>query len=422
METGCAHLRPDDEAGLLAMVIDAVKTGRPMAIHAGGSKAGFGRPVVAPAMLDLSGLAGIIDYQPEELMLTLRPGTPLAEVEALLAARGQMLAFEPPGLAALCGADDGAGATIGGTVAAGMAGPRRIRAGGARDHLLGFSAISGRAERFKAGAKVVKNVTGYDLPKLIAGSFGTLALMTELTLKVLPAPEDIVTLVVPAPADTAVTAMTRLQIGPLEPTGLAWLPAALAGDLTEAAEGVLLIRFEGPDGALADRIARAGDAGIGAAGTRVLAAGATRPLWRRIAEVAGILNPQAGEAVWRLSVPPASGARVLAAALACDDARGFIDWGGGLVWVALPEGTGGDGGAGHLRQAVAAQGGGHATLLRGSDILRRRVAVFEPEPPVLARLSERVRAGFDPHGLFNPGRMRASDIGADISAANGGQP
>ena len=198
MSTGCEPMRPDDEAGLLAVVTDAVKAGRPMAIHAGGSKAGFGRPVVAPVRLDLSGLAGIVDYQPEELMLTLRPATPLAEVEALLAARGQMLAFEPPGFAALCGADSlsgtgslrgtgGAAATIGGTVAAGMAGPRRIRAGGARDHLLGFSAISGRAERFKAGAKVVKNVTGYDLPKLIAGSFGTLALMTELTLKVLPA-------------------------------------------------------------------------------------------------------------------------------------------------------------------------------------------------------------------------------------------
>lgn len=431
MSTGCESVRPDDEAGLLAVVTDALAAGRPMTIHAGGSKAGFGRPVVAPVRLDLSGLAGIVDYQPEELMLTLRPATPLAEVEALLAARGQMLAFEPPGFAALCGADSlsgtgSASATIGGTVAAGMAGPRRIRAGGARDHLLGFSAISGRAERFKAGAKVVKNVTGYDLPKLIAGSFGTLALMTELTLKVLPAPEDMVTLVVPASAETAVAAMTRLQIGPLEPTGLAWLPAVLAGDLAEGAQGVLLVRFEGPDGALADRIARAGDAGIGTAGTRVLAAGATRPLWRRIAEVAEILNPQAGEAVWRLSVPPASGARVLAAALAGGDARGFMDWGGGLVWVALPDGTGGDGGAGHLRRVVAAQGGGHATLLRGSDALRRRVAVFEPEPPVLARLSERVRAGFDPHGLFNPGRMQAPDIGAgigaDSDAGNWGQP
>ncbi|WP_372004770.1 glycolate oxidase subunit GlcE [Tistrella mobilis] len=402
--------RPADAAELVEIVAASAAAGRSLAVVAGGSKAGLGRPVDAAARLDLGALTGIVDYQPEELMLTARPATPLAEVAALLAGRGQMLAFEPPGLAALCGAPD-AVPTLGGTVAAGLAGPRRIRAGSARDHLLGLEAVSGRGERFKAGAKVVKNVTGYDLPKLIAGSFGTLALMTEMTLKVLPAPEDAVTLVLPMAAAPAVAAMARLQAGPLEPTALAWLPATLAraADLPEARDGALLVRFEGPDGALADRVGRAEDSGLGGCAA-VLDLANSQKLWSGIAEVVPILAPETEELVWRLSVPPAAGAALLYDAVAGVGARGFIDWGGGLVWLAVPAGTGDDGGAAALRALVARHGGGHATLMRAPPALRRRVPVFEPEAPGLAALSERVRQGFDPLRLLNPGRMRAVEM------------
>ncbi|MAD36124.1 FAD-binding protein [Tistrella sp.] len=401
--------RPADAAELVEIVAASAAAGRSLAVAAGGSKAGLGRPVDAAARLELGALTGIVDYQPEELMLTARPATPLAEVAALLAGRGQMLAFEPPGLAALCGAPD-AVPTLGGTVAAGLAGPRRIRAGSARDHLLGLEAVSGRGERFKAGAKVVKNVTGYDLPKLIAGSFGTLALMTEMTLKVLPAPEDAVTLVLPMAAAPAVAAMARLQAGPLEPTALSWLPAALAraADLPETRDGLLLVRFEGPDGALADRFGRAEDSGLGAC-EAVLDLAHSQKLWSWIAEVVPILAPEAEEVVWRLSVPPAAGAALLYDAVAGVGARGFIDWGGGLVWLAVPAEAGDDGGATALRALVARHGGGHATLMRGPEPLRRRVPGFEPEAPGLAALSERVRQGFDPLRLLNPGRMRGEE-------------
>lgn len=402
--------RPADAAELVEIVAASAAAGRSLAVVAGGSKAGLGRPVEAAARLELGALTGIVDYQPEELMLTARPATPLAEVAALLAGRGQMLAFEPPGLAALCGAPD-AVPTLGGTVAAGLAGPRRIRAGSARDHLLGLEAVSGRGERFKAGAKVVKNVTGYDLPKLIAGSFGTLALMTEMTLKVLPAPEDAVTLVLPMAAAPAVAAMARLQAGPLEPTALSWLPPALAraADLPETRDGLLLVRFEGPDGALADRVGRAEDSGLGGCAA-VLDLARSQNLWSGLAEVVPILAPEAEEVVWRLSVPPAAGAALLYDAVAGVGARGFIDWGGGLVWLAVPAETGEDGGAVALRALVARHGGGHATLMRAPPALRRRVPVFEPEAPGLAALSERVRQGFDPLRLLNPGRMRAVEM------------
>src|SRR5690349_2951672 len=186
-----------------------------------GTRRGLGRPVEAPHVLDVSALRGVLEYEPEELVLTALPGTPLEEIEALLAERKQCLAFEPPYLAR--------GGTLGGAVSTGLSGPRRPKAGAVRDHVLGVTAVSGRGELFKAGGKVVKNVTGYDLPKLIAGSYGTLAVITELTIKVLPAQEDTRTLIVEGQAlADAVRTMKRVLRSEADVSGACYLPAGVA--------------------------------------------------------------------------------------------------------------------------------------------------------------------------------------------------
>jgi glycolate oxidase FAD binding subunit len=183
-----SRFRPTDEKQLAEIVSAALDSEEPLEIVAGGSKRGLGRPLQAPHTLDVSGFSGIRQYEPEELVLSAGAATPMDEIERALAAKRQMLAFEPADWRALLGSG-GQGQTLGGIISCNLAGPRRIRQGAARDHFLGFQGVSGRGEAFKAGGRVVKNVTGYDLCKLLAGSYGTLAVMTEITVKVLPLPE-----------------------------------------------------------------------------------------------------------------------------------------------------------------------------------------------------------------------------------------
>ena len=371
----------------------AAATGRRLEVRGAGTKRSFGAPIEADAVLDIGGLAGVIDYEPSELVLTAAPGTPLAVVEQTLAAHGQHLAFEPPGAAA--------GATLGGVLAGNESGPRRVAAGAARDHFLGVSAVSGRGESFKSGGRVIKNVTGYDLPKLLAGSWGTLAVLTEVSVKVLPAPESTATLLLPGldPA-AANAAMTRAAGTPLEVSGLAYLPAPAAArsgapPVAAAADSVVGLRVEGPAPSVAARIAalhsmfgdRAGD---------VLHDDASRMLWREIGERA--LLPDT-PVLWRLSAPPAAAAGVIATIAAAADAEFLADWAGGRVWVAL------DRAEEPLVRGAAAAAGGHASLFAAPSDVRRTVPVFPPLPPALAALQQRVRHGFDPAGILNRGRM-----------------
>jgi glycolate oxidase FAD binding subunit len=381
-------LRPTREDELADAIAVAARDEARLAIVGGGSKAAFGAPVEARP-LDMTGFAGVVDYDPAELVLTVGPGTPLAEVTALVAAREQMLAFDPFDHGPLFGAPAGR-ATIGGVVAAGVAGSQRLSSGSARDHLLGFRAVSGRGEVFQAGAKVVKNVTGYDLPKLAAGSWGRLFAMTELTLKVLPRPRLRATWAIegldPAPAVSAMAAAMGSQA---EVAAAAYLPAELSGG-----PSLTLLRVQGVAPSVAAR---------GAMLVTLLASyGAAHPLgeaegdalW---ADVANLRSLAGDMPLWRVNVPPSSGP-ALAAVATRHGARWLFDWAGGLVWIA------GEIDAATLRDA-AERAGGHAALVRGPAALRATIPALHPLAPGVAALEARVRRAFDPQGVFETGRF-----------------
>ncbi len=373
-----------------------------IAVRGGGSKAPIGRPVEAATEIVLTKLCGIIDYEPAELVLTAAAGTSLGDIEALLDRSGQMLAFEPMDYGPLFGAAEARG-TIGGTIAANCSGPRRFAAGAARDHFLGFEAVSGRGEIFKGGGKVVKNVTGFDLPKLMAGSWGSLAILTRVTLKVTPRPRSSATLVLTGLSDRdAAMAMAKAVGSSTAVTGAAHLPAARAAAvpvLAAAGTSLTLLRVE----TLCSSVAPHTDAlakhlqSYGAA--LRLDEAETRVLWRSLRDV----RPFAADPrpLWRISVPPMSGWAV-AEALAPMGAEWFYDWAGGLVWLTLPEVA--DAGATAVR-AAAAKSKGYATLIRAPASVRTIVPSFEPQPSALAELSRRIKTAFDPVGVLNPGRF-----------------
>jgi glycolate oxidase FAD binding subunit len=376
----------------------------PLEIQGAGTKRGLGRPVEAKTRVALGGLSGIGLYEPAELVMSAKAGTPLAEIEARLTENHQHLAFEPPDYGAFLGGAAGR-ATIGGVLACNLSGPRRIKAGAARDHFLGVQAVTGRGDLIKSGGRVVKNVTGYDLCKLLAGSFGTLAAMTEVTFKVLPAPEDARSLVLLAPDRAAAFAALRTAIASAyDVAGAACLPrSALAGTsvprLRDAASDVALLRLEGPTPSVryrADRL-KALLGGNGAIEELDAADGAAT--WREMRDVA--LLPHDAP-LWRVSVAPAAGAPLLDSLEGTLELDWLADWAGGLLWLAVRDAE--DGGARAIRAALAAPGG-HAMLVRASAGLRAAVPVFQPQEPALARLSARVKESFDPRRILNRGRM-----------------
>jgi glycolate oxidase FAD binding subunit len=390
------------QPGTVEQVVEAVAWASaeetPIEIVGTGTKRGYGRPMgdvnrTVAHGLDLSGLSGITLYEPEELVLTAGAGTPVAEIEAAVAAKGQMLAFEPPRWARLYGQDGG---TLGGLVACNLAGPRRVKSGAARDHVLGFACVTGRGELVRSGGRVVKNVTGYDLSKLLTGSFGTLAAMTEITVKVLPAAETEATVLVEGLDDAgAVAAMARGLNSSHEVSGAAHLPGHESGPVTALRIEGFVPSVEARTRALC---ALLGDAGA----VRTLDAAASRDFWAKVRDAAPFA---AGEGpLWRLSVTPDRSAAIVAAIRDAAGGDVLYDWGGGLVWYA-PGRPGTDAAAAAVRGALAADGGGHATLVRAPDAMRRTVDVFQPQPAALAALSRRVKESFDPHHVLNPGRM-----------------
>ncbi len=386
-------LKPSSVEEAAEMISAAAADGKTLEIFAGGSKRRLGRLVPANVLFDISALCGIIDYDPAELVLTARAATPMKEIEALLAASSQMLAFEPPDWRGLLSGDGEP--TLGGVLACNLAGPRRLRAGAARDFFLGFSAINGRGEIYKAGGKVVKNVTGYDLCKLQAGAYGTLSVLTEVTIKTMPRPDASCTLLLPGLADEAAIAlMAQALNSPHEVSAAAHLPK---GSMTA-------LRLEGPAPSIAFR-AEALETLLGR-GAR-LEGPESAKFWSDIGHARAHL-PGGDRLVWRLCPTPSSAAAVFRAAREnFVSAEGFYDWGGGLVWVSLDaQDAGADGGAAILRDALRPFGG-HATLVVAPDELREKVAVFEPEPAPLAAMSLRIKQGFDPAGIFNPGRVQA---------------
>ena len=390
-------LEPRTAAELAAAVLESAG---PLEVLGAGSKRGVGRPVNSGQRLDLSHLSGISLYEPEELVLTAGAGTRLAEIDQALTAKRQMLAFEPPDLGPLYGMPAGQG-TLGGMLACNLAGPRRPKAGSARDHFLGALAVNGQGEIFKTGGRVVKNVTGYDLCKLLAGSFGTLAALAEVTVKVLPAPEHERSLLLPGLEDAAAVAIMCRALGSAaEVSGAAHLPAAVASLVPQGSSAATLLRLEGTTLSVAERIALLRRE-LGGAGVEVEEP-ESKTVWRALGDIVPFQGTE--EAIWRLSLPPAAGAAVMQAIAASGvaGARHFYDWGGGLIWLALP--AEGDAAAAQIRAALKPTGG-HATLMRAPLSLRAAVDVFQPQEPALAALARRVKESFDPAGRLNPGRM-----------------
>lgn len=403
-------LKVRDAKDVEEVVRAAIAGEQPLEIIGHGSKRLIGQPMATNALLDLSSLNAVTSYEPNELIITVQAGAPLADVKSLIDSKNQQFAFEPIDTAPLLGTPSLG--TIGGMIGAGLAGPRRIRAGGARDHLLGAHGVSGFGDSFKAGGRVVKNVTGYDLCKLLAGSWGTLSVMTEVTLKVMPRPETERTLVLRGLDDvTANRAMTAALGSPFDVSAAAHLPNSafraegneLAG-LGSTREAVTLLRLEGIAASAAHRAAALGKlmAPFGAAQTIDDAASAA--IWSSVRDVVpfAAAGPLGAWPVWRIVCPPACGG-ALGEQLARDTGGDVIyDWGGGLIWAALPPKP--DAQAALVRQRVGAVGG-HATLVRASDEVRRNVDVFHPQPAGVASLSERVRQAFDPKNILNRGRM-----------------
>ena len=385
----------------------ALDGGKALEVVGAGSKREIGRPNQTELTLDLSGLTGVTLYEPEELVLSARAGTPIAEIEALVASKNQQLAFEPMDYGPILGGSPAAG-TLGGALATNLSGPRRIKAGAARDHFLGFQAVSGRGEVFKSGGRVVKNVTGYDLCKLLAGSWGTLAAMTEVTIKTLPKAETEETvLVIGLADDAAIKAMSAAMGSACDVSGAAHLPAAVAlrveGHIHRTA--ITAFRIEGVAPSVAHRKLELESLLRPLGELDLMGEDESRAFWRSVRDALPFAATGTAERpLWRISTAPSKGAEVAAAIAREAGAQVLYDWGGGLVWIELLPAA--DAGAAIVRRAVA-RAGGHATLIRAPAAVRAAVDVFQPQDRGLAALTKRVKESFDPKGVLNPGRMWA---------------
>jgi glycolate oxidase FAD binding subunit len=391
------------EDSIVATVAEAARTREPLLIQGNGTKAGMLRPVQAARTLSTAGLSGVNLYAPKELIISAWAGTPLLEIETALAEAGQHLIAEPPDLSALLGTT-GKPQTLGGIVATNLSGPRRVAWGAMRDHVMGIRAVTGRAEIIRSGGRVLKNVTGLDLCKLLTGSHGTLGVITEITLKVLPAPEATGTLVLPGLDATAGVAALSAALGsPYGVSGATWLPpeaTARIPALANIAGSATLIRIEEFTPSVTYRIGRLKDQ-FALADAVTLDTELSRAVWKDVRD-ARPLAARGDDAVWRVSVRPSAGPGILQA-LQARDMRSFLDWGGGLVWLAGPADT-----ATHAAVETAAQtAGGTWTLLRAPDTLRGAVRVVPDEAAALARITRGVKAAMDPAGILNPGRLYA---------------
>ncbi|WP_084582366.1 FAD-binding protein [Sphingomonas azotifigens] len=375
------QVQPDSAEQLCDAIADAKRDGVRVEIRGGGSKARIGAPREA-RIVRTTGLSGVVAYDPAELVLTVRAGTPLAEVEALVAAERQMLAFEPFDHGPLFGAPAGA-ATIGGVIAAGVAGSGRVTAGSARDHLLGFTAVSGRSEVFVAGGKVVKNVTGFDLSKLVTGSWGRLVALTELTLKVLPRPRVSATLRLDGLGPAAsCTAMMRALGSHAEVSAAARHP-----------DGPTLFRVAGFEPSVVARCALLSQMLREFGPLQRLEEDMANALWRQ----AGTGSDLDGAMLWCIHVGPRRAPEV-AARLASHARRVALDWGGGRIWASLDDPV-------VPVRSIARAAGGEALLLRAPDAVRATIPAQHPRAPGVAALEARVRRAFDPDGVFETGRF-----------------
>jgi glycolate oxidase FAD binding subunit len=379
---------PASEGDLRDAIADAARTDAKLEIRGGGSKADIGAPRQA-TLIDMRAFAGVIDYDPPELVLTVGAATSLADIQALVADHDQMLAFEPFDYGPILGQAPGA-STIGGVIAAAIAGSRRLSRGSARDHFLGFRAVSGRGEAFVGGAKVVKNVTGYDLPKIFCGSWGRLGALTEVTLKVLPRPRERLTMAMTGlRADQAVAVMARALGSQADVAAAAHFPAGL---FEQAA--VTMLRLEGFGPSVAARRLMLESLLADAGSVRAVGEDDAERAWSGLQT----LGPLADAPVlWRINAAPSRAVAILDG-LESLGGRWLLDWAGGLIWLAFE-------GEPSTVRGLAEAAGGHAALIRAPAALRQTTPALQPQAPAVMALEARVRRAFDPAAVFETGRF-----------------
>jgi glycolate oxidase FAD binding subunit len=390
-----AHL-PRDEQDASTVIREASAKGALLSLSGQGTKAVMGRPNQTDASISSAALTGVTLYEPAEMVISARSGTPVSEVVRTLAAKGQELPFEPMDYRPLLGTRGEP--TIGAVAAMNIAGPRRIMAGAARDSLIGVRFVNGRGEVVKSGGRVMKNVTGLDLVKLMAGSWGTLGFLTEVTFKVLPKTERMATLVIRGLDDRqAIEALSQALGSPFDVTGAAHLP-----DLDRRG-GSTLIRLEGFSVSVDYRMNELRRLLKRFRFMDILEGNGAEALWQSVRD-ATVLTGRGERAIWRVSTTPTKGPDFVAQVVQSLDAQWFYDWGGGLLWISTP--LDGDAGASVLREATSTFGG-HATLVRAPAEIRSALDVFEPQSEPVMALTRGIKASFDPSGILNPGRMYA---------------
>lgn len=380
----------------------------PVEILGAGTKRSFGRPVAANVAITTAGLRGITLYESTELVMSARAGTPVSQIEVELASRGQMLGFEPVDLGPALGGHAGV-QTIGAIFASNISGSRRIAVGSARDHLIGVKGITGRGEIFKAGGRVMKNVTGYDVARGLAGSWGTLAVLTEVTFKVMPIPDDIATLVFPGLTDDlAIELMCAAMGSPYEVSGTVHLSAGMVGrlrheQLAAQKRPLTALRIENFTKSVAYRKGRLVEVLREWGKPIELDLEDSLRFWGEIRRLSVL--PYNDNYVWRISTSPRTAADLVMMVKRHMPAEVFYDWSGGLVWLETPASA--DAGAADIRRAVATFGG-HATLVRADMAVRHTVDVFQPLNPGMEKITRGLKEAFDPNNLLNPGRMYAT--------------
>lgn len=402
------NIRPIDERECARVFADAVASGAALDIRGSGTKSNVGRPIAAEALVSTRSMRGVTLYEPNEMVMTARAGTLLSQIEDDLASRRQMLAFEPVDLAVVSGGDPRE-STIGSVFATNASGARRILYGAARDHLLGLRGVNGRGEIFKAGGRVMKNVTGVDLCRGLSGSWGTLALMSEVTFKVLPVPAQTCTLVMLGLRDEfAVETLCASMMTPFEVSGAVHLQPGMVArlwheGLREQKEAITAIRLENFPKSIAYRKEKL-KASLKVYGeVHELEHDNSLAFWGELRQLS-LLQESPGT-LWRISTRPTAGPKVVAAISSYMQCHAYYDWSGGLIWLEVPATS--DAGATDIRRVVATHGG-HATLIRAAPEVRAAVDVFQPLDAGLETISRRLKSAFDPAGILNPGRMYAS--------------
>jgi glycolate oxidase FAD binding subunit len=401
------NARPGSERELQRLIMDAARAEMPVEVIGAGTKRTVGRPVNSGLAISTASLSGVTLYEPTELVMGARAGTPLVDIEQRLADKGQMLAFEPIDLGPVLGAPADSG-TIGAVFATNFSGSRRVMAGGARDHLLGIEAITGAGQTFRGGGRVMKNVTGYDLCRAVCGSWGTLAVMTGVTFKVLPRPERTSTLVILGLDDrSGVEALCAALGTPFEVSGAVHLQAPLAVRLRHAGlaatqKAVTAVRIETYESSLRYRLDRLKDALSAFGEIHELDDANALDFWGELRQLSPLQDSTAP--LWRLSTAPRSGPAVVAAITRYMECRAFYDWSGGLVWIEVLDTA--DAGAADIRRVIAHHGG-HATLIRAAPAVRASIDVFQPLEPDLAAITRGIKAVFDPKDILNRGRLLA---------------